>query len=1041
MDAQVQNAIEIAWNPRAEQSLKSQAFDFLNQLRSEPQGWQICFSLALRDPKPSEVVRHVSLDIVNNAIKAGHLAEQDIILLRDNILAYMQNTYGAAGNSNVQLDPVSIQNKITQTVTNLFTALYANHWTCFFHDILGLTVTPGSTSRDNAAGVMLYLRILVSVHDDIADVLLPRTSEEQRRDNDLKDLVRQRDTEMIASSWHEILEQWRSRDDSIVKLCLTTVGRWVTWTEISLAVNDSLLSLLFEYLNCQQYSDGNEPLQERRDAAIEAFIDILSKKMSASDKLELVDVLKVNEAVTQLVGSRELAEMRTTANYDTDLAEGVAKLVNNVVCDIVKALDSAQSNNSVLQRGSAQLQTFLPHVLHFLSDEYDEICSTVIPCLTDLLTLLRKKAKSSSTLASESSAMLPLILDVVISKTKYDETSFWGQDDAQTDEAEFQELRKRLHVLQKAVAAVDENMYIEKIRNVVVSTFDRFQSQNGQLDWRDLELAMHEMELFGELGYRHGGLYSKTKPVTLAAEQLIGMMFKLVETDVVSFSHPAVQLQYMIICERYYSFFEANPQLITRVLDSFVRFVHHDHIKVRLRSWYLFHRFVKHVRQHTGSIAETVIQSLSDLLPINAELPEETSENDNEDMSSTENDQSAVARFNSQLYLYETIGCICSAHSIPVETQVLLVRLVTHPLFSDLQAHLDQAKAGDKRAILQVHHLIMALGTLARGFSDYMPTANPPSASPPARVISEEFARSAEAILVALEGLRSSFDVREAARFAFSRLLNVLGSQILPQLPRWIDGLLSERSTKDEMALFMKLLDQVVFGFKSEIYDILNTLLTPFLQRVFAGIAEPVAGTDDEIQLTELKREYLAFLLVILNNGLESVLVSEANQPTFATVISTIEHLTKDITDFQTAKLAFSVLTRMVFTWGGPDLQLQSPAIGDGHASYRSPQPKLTGFDRFMMTTFSPTCWAIPSNPSFDPKDAQGKQVLGEAAALQKAIYTKTGQEYLTWLRDAELSGMGMDSVTIDEYLRALCTSDTKEFQHFFKDLVLRSTR
>ena len=284
---------------------------------------------------------------------------------------------------------------------------------------------------------------------------------------------------------------------------------------------------------------------------------------------------------------------------------------------------------------------------------------------------------------------------------------------------------------------------------------------------------------------------------------------------------------------------------------------------------------MKHVRQHTGSIAETVIQSLSDLLPINAELPEETSENDNEDMSSTENDQSAVARFNSQLYLYETIGCICSAHSIPVETQVLLVRLVTHPLFSDLQAHLDQAKAGDKRAILQVHHLIMALGTLARGFSDYMPTANPPSASPPARVISEEFARSAEAILVALEGLRSSFDVREAARFAFSRLLNVLGSQILPQLPRWIDGLLSERSTKDEMALFMKLLDQVVFGFKSEIYDILNTLLTPFLQRVFAGIAEPVAGTDDEIQLTELKREYLAFLLVILNNGLESVLVSE----------------------------------------------------------------------------------------------------------------------------------------------------------------------
>lgn len=477
------------------------------------------------------MVRHVSLDIVNNAIKAGHLGDQDLIFLRDNILAYIQNTYGAAASSSVQLDPVSIQNKITQTVTNLFVALYANHWSSFFHDILNLTVITGSTSRDNAAGVMLYLRILVSVHDDIGDVLLPRTPEEQRRDNDLKDLVRQRDTAMIASSWHAIIEHWRSRDDSIVKLCLTAIGRWVTWTEISLAVNDSLLSLLFEYLNSQGYLDGNESSKERRDAAIEAFIDILSKKMSASDKLELIDVLKVNEAVTQLVKSRELAEMRSTANYDTDLAEGVARLVNNVVSDIVKALDVSQSNDSVSQRGSVQLKTFLPHVLHFLSDEYDEICSTVIPCLTDLLTLMRKKAKFTGTLASESSAMLPLILDVVISKTKYDETSFWGQDDTQTDEAEFQELRKRLHVLQKAVAAVDEPMYVEKIRTVVVSTFDRFQSQNGQLDWRDLELAMHEMELFGELGYRHG-LYSKTKPVTLAAEQLIGMMFKLVETGI-----------------------------------------------------------------------------------------------------------------------------------------------------------------------------------------------------------------------------------------------------------------------------------------------------------------------------------------------------------------------------------------------------------------------------------------------------------------------------------------------------------------------------
>ena len=502
----------------------------------------------------------------------------------------------------------------------------------------------------------------------------------------------------------------------------------------------------------------------------------------------------------------------------------------------------------------------------------------------------------------------------------------------------------------------------------------------------------------------------------------------------------------MVICERYYAFFESNPQYIAPALENFIRFVHHDHLTVKMRSWYLFHRFVKHVRQHVGGIAETIIQALSDLLPIKAELNEDNSENDNDNISSSENNQTANAQFDSQLYLYETVGCIGSARSIPPEEQVLLVTSVTNPLFSDLQANLGQAKSGDKQSTLQVHHLIMALGTLARGFADGTPANNLVTASPPADVIAKEFARAAEAVLVALEALQSQFEVREAARFAFNRLIAVVGNRILPQLPRWIDGLLSKTSTKDEMAMFMKLLDQVVFGFKSEIYDILNALLTPFLQRVFAGLAEPVAGTDDEIQLTELKREYLGFLLVILNNGLESVLVSEsestdrrqicylltfaANQPVFTTVISTIEHFAKDITDFQTAKLAFSVLARMVLTWGGSDSETPENDISVN----RLPQkPKLPGFDDYMMTTFSPLCWAVPSNPSFDPKDAQGKQVLGEAAVLQKAIYTKTGQKYIDYLQNVELSGMGMDRDTINGYLSTLCSAETKTFQQFFK--------
>ena len=502
-------------------------------------------------------------------------------------------------------------------------------------------------------------------------------------------------------------------------------------------------------------------------------------------------------------------------------------------------------------------------------------------------------------------------------------------------------------------------------------------------------------------------------------------------TDVASSSHPAIQLQYMEICVRYSAFFEANNHLIPTALEKFVNFVHHDHVKVRTRSWYLFLRFTRSLRQYLGNIAENIVQAVKDLLPIKAELPDENSDND--DMSSDESDQSASARFNSQLYLYEAIGCVCSAHAVPVENQVRYVRSIITPLFSDLEAHLGQAKVGDERSILQVHHLMMALGTLARGFSDWTPANTSPTSSAPAQAISEGFTQAAEAILVALESLNNSFEIRTAARFAFSRLVGVLGNRILSQLPRWIDGLLSRTSTKDEMALFLRLLDQVVFGFKSEIFDILNTLLTPFLERVFAGMNEPTTGTDDEIQLQELKREYLGFLLIILNNNLQSTLVSEKNQSAFATVISTIEHLAKDASDYPTAKLAFSVLTRMVMTWGGPNLLPQQ----NGTSPTVIPQPTLPGFDRFMMERFSPLCWAMPSNPNFNSKDAQAKQALGEAAGLQKAIQSKTGQQYLTWLRDVELRNMGMGDTNIQEYLNALCNLDTKGFRQFFQVNIL----
>jgi exportin-T len=363
------------------------------------------------------------------------------------------------------------------------------------------------------------------------------------------------------------------------------------------------------------------------------------------------------------------------------------------------------------------------------------------------------------------------------------------------------------------------------------------------------------------------------------------------------------------------------------------------------------------------------------------------------------------------------------------------------PLFQDLQQTLPQASNGDERALLQIHHIIMAIGTLARGYSDWVPSNDKPL---PASDVADEFAKAAEAILVALKSLNASSTIRYAARFAFSRLIAVLGARLLEELPAWIEGLLSLSSSMDEISTFMKVLGQVIFTFKAEIAGILDTVMTPLLQRIFTALGTTPSGTDDEIQLAELRREYLNFIHVILGHGLGAVFVSEANQSTFETIITSIETFARDTSDYPTARLALAVLIRMTSVWGGPDKV--GPGANTTPTSPIASQAPLPGFDNFVVERFSPLVWSIPATPGFNSKDAQAKQVLYEAANLQAEIVKKVGEPYVERLK-TDLLGMGVGEETVNQYItklalafeppkKAKADANLKEWKNFFAQFV-----
>ncbi|KAK0947016.1 pre-tRNA nuclear export protein [Friedmanniomyces endolithicus] len=661
----------------------------------------------------------------------------------------------------------------------------------------------------------------------------------------------------------------------------------------------------------------------------------------------------------------------------------------------------------------------MPYLLRLFSDEYDEICSAVIPSMTDLLTLLRKNVKSRGVPPSQYDRMLRPILNAIVAKMKFDETANWGDEDDATDEAEFQDLRKRLHVLQQTVAAVDEQLYLDVLTDVVASTFARLDT-NDKPNWRDLDLAMHEMYLFGELALRNGGMYAKSTPSSTASQRLQEMMAKMVDADLATHPHPAVQLQYMEICVRYVQFFEHHPASISKVLESFVRFVHSDHGKVRLRSWYLFQRFVRHLRAQLGDVAQTVVQAISDLLAIKAELPEDR---DEDDISSDDDGQSANAAFNSQLFLFEAVGTVASTSAVPLETKVAIAKSVIDPLADDLRNHLQAGASGDARAVLQIHHVIMAFGSLAYGFSDWMPGVK--AGHPPPHEVSSEFMTASEATITALEALKQSFDVRNAARTAFSRTSVSWAPASSPNSPAG-----STASSPPPPPTTKWPCSSAPSAKSSTASKPRSSPSSTSSSPPYSTKSSPASPSPQPAQTTKSNSQYLNFILMILNNDLASVLVSPANQATFDPFLSTLTRFGCDPADPQSARLAFSALAKMTAIWGGPDIAGPEAV----------PAPSLPGFDAFVLAQLAPLPWTLLAVPGFNAQDAQMRAVLQEAGALQWTILRKVGMAYREQLQ-GELRGLGAGEESVKAYMGSIEGADVLMFRKFFAAFVQQGKR
>lgn len=163
--------------------------------------------------------------------------------------------------------------------------------------------------------------------------------------------------------------------------------------------------------------------------------------------------------------------------------------------------------------------------------------------------------------------------------------------------------------------------------------------------------------------------------------------------------------------------------------------------------------------------------------------------------------------------------------------------------------------------------------------------------------------------------------------------------------------------------MFFCLLEQIVYNFKGEIFNIFDFFFILFFQWVFGGFFELINGIDDEIQFQELRWEYVFFVQVIFMNDFGGVLVFVVNQGNFEFFVLFIFSVVKNFNygNFVVSWIVFNVFSCMIMQWGGFDIII----LGENLVVIGFFFFIIFGFEQFMFFQFYGVCWDVLQDGGF----------------------------------------------------------------------------
>ena len=1086
----IQQLVNAVNDPRSDVATKRQAIELLNGIKSSENALEIFISLVINE-NSNDLLKFYGLSTLIELMTEGVNANPNgLNLVKFEITKWLK--FQVLGNKQTKL-PDFLMNKISEVLTTLFMLMYSdcngNQWNSFFDDLMSLfqvdsaiSNTSPSTDGNILLGLEFFNKLCLMINSEIADQSFIRSKESQLKNNNIKDWMRDNDIMKLSNVWFQCLkldEQIVSQCPGLINSTLDCIGSFISWIDINLIIdaNNYYLQLIYKFLN----------LKETKISCYNCILAIISKKMKPMDKLAFLNMINLTNELTYYHQAISMNPQIITFD-NLEVWESLTKLITSfgieftIIIEQVnddQKLDTLYKQSVISNVDSILLEKIIPILLEFMNNEFDSITAKTFPFWSNYLAFLKKYKASSPNFVPLHKDFLDNFQQICFKRMKFSDDEV-----TQDDFEEFNEtVRFKLKNFQEIIVVIDPSLFLNNISQEISANLMNCKNES----WQVFELTIYQIFNLSEciknnyFGLNKNEIMTSQPSLTLVRflNELLMMKDFLLAID-----NEQIQILFMELIVKNYNFIfstSANTAnatdddekyllILNIFMSSFAMFNKREN--VRLRSWYLFTRFLKLTRINLKKIlfanknlVNEITNKISPLLHIKVTSINAQGTDDNDTI------------FDNQLYIFEGIGFIITLNnssqeltaataSTPIDYDIL--DQILTPLFTQLEGCITQGAS--PVVILECHHILMAIGTLARGLHiGLVPENQVNNMVVNKKLINDslihKFSNIAEVILVTFSFFNKFENIRDASRFTFARLIPILSNKILPFINKLIELILSSTDLKSwEMIDFLGFLSQLIHMFHTDTdcYQLFNQLLTPLINKVHSIIEEideqhdqqsssnkPIdtavtaTSVNKNIVVTDsyrdkilLKKAYCTFLQSFTNNSVTSILLSDVNRAILPVILNDLVTYTpQEIQETSMMKVSLNVLCNFIKCFG-------NGTCLDNDDINKDPNLKIDGLNEYFIMKCVPIIFEIPFNPiyKFNIKEGNFKTMAYDLARLLRGLFivssnpTTNENECVKYLTQIYLPQIQLPQELTIQLVNMLTTMGQKQFEKWFVD-------